>query len=869
MSELQLQVPPPAADASTARRDRALLLGMALVSFATLLLELALTRLFSVVLLYHFAFLAISLALLGLGAGGVFAYVFSQERAPDAPRSALLAFLLARGHILLIVVAVLGAALLLGPRVLDPKLPRVNLLHAAIAFASGLLLAWGALRLLRDFASGALLTTPLRALVARLCWLNAIAMFLLLQIVLRMPVTLDLTARNLLRLSVLYVCAAAPFFLTGLIFSSVFARERGSIPQLYGADLAGGALACLAVVPLLNWFGAPNAIVFAALMMTIAAAVWTESSGTRRYALLGAAALAVIIAFNHSGALIDIVYAKGIRRDASWVEFARWNAISRVEVNHQGGAKVIVIDADASTYIMDSDPANWSDPAFRRQLMSVAPAVVNVLRPQGEYAIIGPGGGVDVLRAVANGGRVTGIEINPIIATDLMRDRYAGFSHGLYLRPDVRIHVAEGRSWVRNAPDRFDVLQMTLVDTWASTAAGAFALSENNLYTVEAFREYFAHLKSDGMLAITRWEFREAREALRVVAVAMEALRTFGFVDFQQHFLIVAERSLDRDGVPVTVLAKRTPFTAAEERAVLAHVAAHDGMHVLYAPSARERNPFSRLIASADPQRFAATYSFNVSPVWDDAPFFFFTMKTAEAVRSTLSGSGSGIDWKNNLGVAVLALVLVLSVLAVLAFLLLPLSLAAGVRRQSIAQLLYFVAVGLGYILVEIAFIQRFILFLGHPTYALTVVVFLMLLASGAGSFVSRRWLGDKPRGRLRLLLFVMVGIVLVQVWFLPQILQSLVGAAFPLKLAVSAALLVPLAFLMGMPFPTGLRAAGDSRGAVEWAWAMNAAASVLGSVAAIAIAIHGGIGAALAAGAVAYAFAAMLTLSRRAWKRA
>jgi hypothetical protein len=340
-------------------------------------------------------------------------------------------------------------------------------------------------------------------------------------------------------------------------------------------------------------------------------------------------------------------------------------------------------------------------------------------------------------------------------------------------------------------------------------------------------------------------------------------------VDFQQHFLIDAERPLDRDGVPVTVLARRTPFTAAEESAVLAHAVAHEGMSVLYAPSARERNPFARLIASGDPIGFAATYAFNVSPVWDDAPFFFFTMKTDEAISSSLRGSGSGIDWKNNLGVAVLALVLVLSVVAVLAFLLLPLALAGGARRQSMTQLLYFVAVGLGYIMVEIAFIQRFILFLGHPTYALTVVVFLMLLSSGAGSVVSRRWLGDKPRGRLRLLLFVIVVIVFAQVWMLPQILQSLVGASFAVKLAVSAALLVPLAFLMGMPFPTGLRAAGDSRGAVEWAWAMNAAASVLGSVLAIAIAIHGGIGAALAAGAAAYAVAAMLTLSRRAWKRA
>ena len=146
--------------------------------------------------------------------------------------------------------------------------------------------------------------------------------------------------------------------------------------------------------------------------------------------------------------------------------------------------------------------------------MSAPPALANILRPHGEYAIIGPGGGVDVLRAVANGSpSVTGIEINPIIANTVMRGRYADYSYHLYERPEVHIQVTDGRSFVRNAKQNFDVVQMTLVDTWASTAAGAFALSENSLYTVEAFREYFEHLKPDGMVAITRWEFRQPREA--------------------------------------------------------------------------------------------------------------------------------------------------------------------------------------------------------------------------------------------------------------------------------------------------------------------------------------------------------------------
>ncbi len=429
--------------------ETTLLAGLALTSFAALLLELALTRLFSVVLFYHFAFLAISIALLGLGAGGVFAYLLKSRF--------------------------------------------VNISTRTIA-------AW-------------------------LCMANSLLLVIVLEIVLRVPVSLDVTGANLFRLTKIYLAAAVPFLLTGFLFSVVFARETERIPRLYGADLCGGALACLAIVPVLNWLGGPNAILVSAIALAAAAIIWAETRSVRRFASLLALALVALTAANHAGRLIDVVYAKGMFRDPAWVEFARWNALSRVEVDRQGQAKAIVIDSDASTYIMNADLSHWQGTLWEHNLMSAPPALANVLRPHGDFAIIGPGGGVDVLRAVANGSAsVTGIEINPIIATTIMRGRYADYAQHLYDRPDVHIHVTDGRSFLRSTPQHFDVVQMTLVDTWASTAAGAFALSENNLYTVDAFREYFNHLNPDGMIAITRWEFRQPREALRVVAVAMEAL---------------------------------------------------------------------------------------------------------------------------------------------------------------------------------------------------------------------------------------------------------------------------------------------------------------------------------------------------------
>jgi spermidine synthase len=772
--------------------ERTLLIGLGLISFAALLLELALTRLFSVVLFYHFAFLAISIALLGLGAGGVAAYLGKQRLAKFSTRT----------------------------------------------------------------------------LASTLCLINSVVVALVLEAVLHVPVALTVTGMNLLRLTDLYVVSAIPFFLSGILFSVVFARETWRVPRLYGADLTGGALACLALVPLLNWIGGPNTILASSAALAVAAAVWSESSIRRKIGYFMAAAFVSLIAANHTNRLIDVIFAKGIYRNPAWVEFARWNGLSRVEVDRQGAAKAIVIDADASTYIMNCDLTHWRGSEWEHNLMTAPPALANILRPQGHFAIIGPGGGVDVLRAIANGSpSVTGIEINPIIANTVMRERYADYSLHLYDRPEVHIHVTDGRSYLRSTPEKFDVVQMTLVDTWASTAAGAFALSENNLYTVEAFREYFEHLNPNGMIAITRWEFKQPREALRVVSVAMQALHSLGVADPAHNFIVASDGPLDEDGIPVVVLAKKSAFTPDEENAVDAYIDQHDELVSLYLPSQppqNQRNPFTDLIASNNPQGFAQSYPYNVGPVTDNAPFFFFTLKANQILGK--EGLQKGIDWKVNLGVLVLLLVLAISIVAVFAFLILPLALKSG--RQSLPPLFYFVAVGLGYILVEIAFIQRLVLFLGHPTYALTVVIFLLMLSSGAGSLFSRRWLSRTQLAWMPLILIVAA--LTANVFVLPHLLASWVGLPFVTRLAVSGLLLIPLGFLMGMPFPTGLRAiaaiqtsAGnapvDENNSVEWAWALNAAASVLGSVLAIVIAIQFGLNTTLACGAISYLFALLL----------
>lgn len=788
-----------------------LLAGVALVSFSALLLELSLTRLFSVVLFYHFAFLAISIALLGLGAGGVFAFVRR---------------------------------------------------------------AW-----LTRFES--------RHIAAVCCLAGSLLTLVVLEIVLHSSVSLDISTGNFFRLTIVYLASACPFFCCGVLLSVIFARMSSSIPRLYGADLTGGALACLFTVPALNWLGGPNAILCSAWALAVAASLWSDTPRLRNAGLALAAIFVALTAINLHGRLFDIIYAKGMYRDPKYVEYSKWNAISRVEVDNQGGSPVIVIDADATTYIPHPDPANVE--RWKPGLMAAVPGVVNVVRPTGDFAIIGPGGGEDILRALTNGSqKVVGAEINPAIANNIMRDRFAAYSYNLYTRPQVHIHVSDGRTFIRQSHDKFDVIQMTLVDTWASTAAGAFALSENNLYTEEAFREYFDHLKPDGMIAITRWEFKSPREALRVVANAMAVLQDLGVRDITKHFIIVSDGELNEDGRPVLVLAKKSAFTQEEERRVFVHIQNNKNLHLIYSPSDRSRpagvnpvdphlrwNPFTAMIVSRDPVGFAQKYQYNVSPVTDDAPFFFFTLKLKQLF--THSPLQKGIDWKVNLGVLVLLMLLALSVVAVLAFLLLPLALHAPAKGESPWRLLYFIAIGLGYILVEITLIQRFVLFLGHPVYALTVVVFLMLLSSGIGSLVSRRWVPNPYR--VWWVALVIAALALGYVALLPTFLHGAIGFPFALKLFISGALLIPLGFLMGMPFPTGLRAmAPEAKGIsdaelgsaadgsrVEWAWALNASSSVLGSVLAMFIAIQWGLHATLILAAVCYALAGLLSRAFRA----
>ena len=707
---------------------REVYLCVALTTMATLLLELALTRIFSVVFYYHFAFLAISIALFGLGLGGVFSYVVATWKAP--------------------LFTCLG------------RLSVANSLLVIVALA--VLLAQG------DNLSN---------------W----------------------------DLALVYFTTALPFFTAGAIVSLAISETIQHVGRVYFYDLAGAAAGCLLLLPLLKLVGGPDTVICAAVTFAVAAAIWHSLAGSvsgRAGSVALALALVAFLVYNHKHPVLTIRHAKG-QAIANEI-FTQWNDLSRIGIVRQAdGSNSIVIDADAATAIAKFDLANLT-PDNVRDLTLQGPALPYAVRPGAKTLIIGPGGGWDVARALYSGSTdVTGVEINGIIADTIMRERFAGLSNNLYLRPDVHIEVEDGRSFVRRSTEKYQVLQATLVDTWAATAAGAFALSENNLYTSDAFRDYLLHLTDDGLLAITRWGFDPPRESLRLISLGIDALGQIGEKEAWRHVIVSRQGSTQGYGALDTVLISRKPFTAVDIARARAIFAAGVQQPIYY-PGSEMPNQFRDLLLSPNPAAYERNYTFDITPVTDDRPFFFYTVQPRD-LWAFMKGGAETADRKINKAVPLLFGLMAISLVATLLILVAP-PLVLGARlpthRGVRGFLVYFLFIGTGYILIEVGLIQKFVLFLGHPTYALTVVIFSMLVSSGIGSFVSSRMLG-RDEGRLIKVLGLIALMTALLAIVVSSLLSALVWLPLPLKMVLTVALIVPLGLRHGHAVPHGSYAIG------------------------------------------------------------
>lgn len=759
---------------------------VALTTLASLLLELTLTRIFSVVFYYHFAFLAISIALFGLGAGGVFTYARK---------------------------------------------------------------AAGGLSRLAPLAGLASLTT-----IAALAWL----------LTRREPGAWDLAA--------VYFLSALPFFFAGAVVSLAISETIERVGRVYFFDLVGAAGGCLLLVPLLDLAGGPAAALVAAWCFAVAACLWSRLAAGRAARITScvlAALVLLLLAANARWNLLDVRHAKGRDLARQQERFVKWNSFSRVALAGEPGSGMIYIDADASTGVPWFDFDRLTE-AQRREALKLGPSLPFLLRPGAKALILGAGGGWDVARALASGSRdVTAVEINPIIADTIMRRRFPHYSNGLYLRPEVRLVIEDARAFVRRSRERYQVIQATLVDTWAATAAGAYALSENNLYTVEAFREYLEHLTDDGVLAFTRWGLEPPRESLRLVWLAVAALESLGAREPRRHLAVFREgkpEDLTRWGVLDHVLIARRPLRGPDlER--LCEAARERGLWPAYLPNEHIPGAFAALLEATDRRAFLRAYPFDVSPVTDNRPFFFYTVQPRDVWNYLNRIARGSADYEVNRAVPLLFTLLGVSLLATALILVLP-PLLAGERvprRAGIAPFLaYFVAIGIGYILIQVALVQKFILLLGHPTSALSVIVFSMLVASGLGSYFSAR-LAGAGEGRLDLVFAGIVAWIAALAPVAGPLCSAAVGWPWAAKAVMTAAMVAPPAFLMGVPFPVGLARLERRHGpAVRWAWALNAAASVLGSVTAVALGLFLGLRETLLAGGLMYAGA---WAASRAWR--
>ncbi|MGB9775344.1 MAG: hypothetical protein ACPL7C_02180 [Anaerolineae bacterium] len=799
-----------------------------LLSAATLALEVNLTRLFSVAQFYHFAFMTVSLALLGFGASGTFLS-------------------------------------LAGGRIRHPE-------HALA------LLAWG-------FA------------------LSAVGSYGLTQ---ALPFDSFRVARNPRQWGILalhYVALSLPFFCAGAATGLLLSLQRGRVGRTYAANLTGSALGCLLAVTLPSHTGAEGMVLLAAALGGLSALLFSRPGRMGTLLQLGVAGGLLLSAFRPPPVLeIRLSPYKGLsyalRYPDSRLLFRGWNGISRVDVVEsslirslpgQGIAcrgqpppqRALFVDGDDLSPI-----THVADPAELAPLTDcLLTALPYRLRPGARALVLEPRGGWDLWVALAEGARsVTAVEPNPlVVAAVRAQGAWAG---NPYDRPGVSPVMEDGRAFLARAGPQYDVILMALPAPYHPVTSGAYSLAENYRYTVEGFVAAMRRLADGGLLAAVRWAQSPPSEEVRAFALAVEAVARTGGDPARS---LVALRSYNQ----VLILARRGPFTPPELAAIRAFAAARS-LDLVYAPDIRPEEAnrynvmptpehylaFVGLMRAEDRARWLADYPFDVSPPTDDRPFFghFFRWRQVPEVLAM-----AGHVWQpfGGAGYLVVLALLGIAVVAAAGLILLPLAgrkprrgqprrgkacpcpigqprrgkacpcpigQPQGPRPEGLPlQLAPFGFLGLAFMLVEIPLLQRFILFLGHPAYAMAGVLGALLFFSGLGSLLSAR---VSPRRALN----GVVGVVVLYGLGMPLLSGPLLGLPFWARAAVAALGLAPLGVTMGMPFPRLLEALQERAPAlVPWAWGVNGALSVVASVLAALMALSWGFRAVLLAGAAAY----------------
>lgn len=791
-----------------AKRTFYLYVGLALVAAALLLFELALMRLFAVAEWYHFAFLSVGVALLGNAVGGV-------------------------------AVALLGA----------PRARRI---------ASG---AAGALPWSIAAAYWAFNDIPFDSY--RLAW----------------------EPRQFAYLALYYLGLALPFAVGGYLAAYTLASEQERAHRLYAANLIGSALGALGILGCLPAFGGEGTVWAAMGLGALGGAALAHTYAPlpiKRSALFlnGLALLSAVggllgrpawwaVRLSPYKALSYALQAPGAR-----LEWSRWSVSGRVDVvsgeqihsapglslRYKGRLPPQYgLTFDGDDLVPISRRVMPEDRAFLRYLpLSVATS----LRPGGSALILTPRGGMDVAVLLEYGlKRVVVVEENPLVFM-VVRDLYGEFTGGLYRDPRVELALNDGRSALQGAKEAYDLIIFSLAESYHPLTAGTYGLREDYRYTVEGIGTALARLAPQGVLIITRWAQDPPAESLRAATAAIEALERSGR-DPKKHLLAY------RTWATVTLLISRDPWEDGDIRAVRQE-GERLGFDMVYYEGMppEEANRFNRLqgpgdyealvtlLNTSDRRSFYRAQLYDVSPTTDDRPFFghYFRWRQLPIILRQL-----GKTWQPFGGSGFLIVLGYLAVAILFSGMLVLMPLFAQRRAQRSWAVradwtIYFAAIGLGFMLIELPLMQRFILYLGQPTVAFTLVLTGILLFSGLGS----AWAHRAP---LRWMLGLLAVLALIYPPLLQVVTRHTLGWARPARWAIGLGLLVPLGVAMGVPFAGAFYALrGISAGERAWLWAVNGSASVIASTLAAVIALWAGYRAVLGLAAVCYGLGAILS---------
>jgi hypothetical protein len=793
-------------DPARAPRTGRLGLPVFLICLAAILLEIAYTRVFSYKLFYFFTYLAIGIALLGTGAGGVLLALSPRLRQVAPER------------------LVAGASLL-----------------AALAVPAGY------------------------AAVARI-QLDAV----------------DIAERPAEALDLAFVCSWVflPYLLAGLALSAAFGARPDRIHRLYFADLLGAGTGCALVIPLFSAISPPACVMLAGAIFALAALALADRIRARLAAgaLAAASAGAALAADRLPDPLPDrLKIMSPERRHGAAVRFSAWGPVFRVDVidgpaprrmlwiAHDGGlgSNLVAFDGDLSK--------------LRRLESDVRSTPFRLVAPGPEVLVIGAAGGHEILASLYFGARrVVGVELNPLTVS-LLEEHFAEYTGRIARDPRVRLVAAEGRAFLRRDPGRYDLVWFVAPDTYAAQNAASsagFVLSESYLYTREAIAEALGHLRPRGVLCMQNGDIdfeRKPNRAARWLATARAALEGLGVRDFARHALVSETPEFLH---LVTTCLRREPFGPEEVRRFAESVAAvrpvgEPGQVVHPPPDGAAPAQLLQKIAALPHAELAAAlaeYPYDVSPVRDDAPFFWHFAGFRRALAEP-GGAGPIFDPEDAIGERVLVALLAFAALFGATWLGLPLLLARDAFRRIPHKrwaLLYFASLGLGFMFYEVVLIQKLVLFLGYPTRSLSVTLFALLAASAAGSLLAPRWARRRTRSLL-VLVGALFALTLLYRFALTPLVEALVGLPLAARVALALAFLLPLGLCLGAFLPIGLAsvaaATERSREAVAWAWAVNGFCSVVASVLATILSMTLGFHAVLALAAAIYAAGAAALL--------